>query len=197
MNVLQSLQLAKQISSDGKVLFFEHRRFTWEAFDQRTTILARGLKSLSIQRNDRVAVLMLNLDLMLEVYYACARIGVVLVPLNTHMSRFEILYILNQSAAKIFLIDEHFAFCSEGRQAYSNVRYIISTAAAHPEGTIRYNDLLHIGYHIPFDIDEDICEDEPAALIYTHGTTNRPKSRMLTHTDFHWNVIQSELAYAS
>jgi acyl-CoA synthetase (AMP-forming)/AMP-acid ligase II len=197
MNILRSLNLAKQISSNGKFIIFEHGRFTWEKFDQRTSILACGLKSLSIQRGDRIAVLMINSEIMIELYYACARIGAVIVPLNTNMNRFEILYILNSSEAKIFLIDEHFAFCSEGGRAYSNVRFIISSAEEHPEGTMRYNDLLHIGNHVPVDVDEEIHEDDPAALIYTCGSNDRPKSMMLTHKDLQWNVIASELASAA
>jgi fatty-acyl-CoA synthase len=194
MNILQSLSLAKQISSNGKAIIFEDRRFTWEKFDQRTGILARGLMSLGTQRGDRVAVLMLNSELLLDIYYACARIGAVIVPLHTSMNRFQILYILNHSEANIFLIDEHFAFCSEGRTAYANVRYIVSTADQHPEGTVRYNDLLHIGHHITFDVDEEIHDDDPAALIYTCKNAERPKSMLLAHSDLQWNALECELA---
>jgi acyl-CoA synthetase (AMP-forming)/AMP-acid ligase II len=197
MHILQSLRLAKGIASNGQAIIFEDTRFTWEKFDQRTGVLARGLKSIGMQRGDRVAALMLNSELMLDLYYACARIGAVLVPLSTRMNRFEILYILNQSEAKIFFIDEHFAFCSQGRSAFANVRYIVSTADRHPEGTIRYKDLMHIGHHITFDVDEEIHDDAAAALIYTCKDTEhgeRPQSKLLAHTDLQWNMIEYELA---
>ena len=86
-----------------------------EEFEQRIDALARGLASLGVLRGDRVAVLMLNCHRYLELYYACARMGAVIVPLNIRLARPEIIFILNDSETKVLVVDKTFAAYIAGR----------------------------------------------------------------------------------
>jgi acyl-CoA synthetase (AMP-forming)/AMP-acid ligase II len=82
MNIAQGLAHAKKVYGNRQAVVCGDARYTWIDFDQRTDALARGLASFGVQRGDRVAVLMLNCHRYLELYYACARMGAVIVPLN-------------------------------------------------------------------------------------------------------------------
>src|ERR1700736_4186221 len=100
MNIAQGLVHAKKAFGSHQAVVCGEIRYSWEDFDQRTDALARGLASLGVQRGDRVATLMLNCHRYLELYYACARMGAVIVPLNIRLARPEIVFILNKSGAK-------------------------------------------------------------------------------------------------
>ncbi len=100
MNILQGLTHTKKIAGTHQAIVCGDHRYTWNEFDQRTDALARGLASLGIQRGDRIAIMMLNCHRYLELYYACARMGAVIVPLNIRLARPEIVFILNDSETK-------------------------------------------------------------------------------------------------
>ena len=87
MNISQGLTHAKRIAGTHLAIVCGDTRYNWNEFDQRTDALARGLASLGVQGGDRVAVLMLNCHRYLELYYACARMGAIIVPLNIRLAR--------------------------------------------------------------------------------------------------------------
>jgi fatty-acyl-CoA synthase len=97
MNIAQGLAHARKVAGNREAIVCGSTRYTWEEFDLRTDALARGLAGQGVQRGDRVAVLMLNCHRYLELYYACARMGAVIVPLNIRLARPEIVFILNDS----------------------------------------------------------------------------------------------------
>ena len=117
MNILQGLTHAKKIAGTHQAIVCGDHRYTWNEFDQRTDALARGLASLGIQRGDRIAVMMLNCHRYLELYYACARMGAVIVPLNIRLARSEIVFILNDSETKALVVDKTFASSVASRTA--------------------------------------------------------------------------------
>jgi len=109
MNIAQGLAHAKKIAGTRQAVACGETHYTWEEFDLRTDALARGLASLGVLRGDRVAVLMLNCHRYLELYYACARMGAAIVPLNIRLARPDILFILNDSESKALIVDKTFA----------------------------------------------------------------------------------------
>jgi len=125
MNISQGLTHAKMIAGTHQAIICGDTRYNWNEFDQRTDALARGLASLSVQRGDRIAVLMLNCHRYLELYYACARMGAVIVPLNIRLARPEILFILNDSETKVLVVDKTFASYVTGRDTFPTVENIL------------------------------------------------------------------------
>src|SRR5947209_19572680 len=121
MNIAQGLAHSKKISGTRQAVVCGETSYTWEEFDQRTDALARGLASVGVVRGDRVAVLMLNCHRYLELYYACARMGAVIVPLNIRLARPEIVFILNDSESKVLLVDKTFAPNATGRDTFPTV----------------------------------------------------------------------------
>jgi fatty-acyl-CoA synthase len=125
MNIAQGLVHAKKAFGTHQAVVCGETRYTWEDFDQRTDALARGLAALGVERGDRVAVLMLNCHCYLELYYACARMGAVIVPLNIRLARPEIVYILNDSESKVLVVDKTSSPYAVGRDTFPAVENIV------------------------------------------------------------------------
>jgi long-chain acyl-CoA synthetase len=196
MNITQLLTHAKKVSGKREAITCGDTRYTWIEFDQRTQYLARSLASLGVKRGDRVAVLMLNCHRYLELYYACARMGAVIVPLNIRLARPEIVFILNDSGSKVLVVDKAFAPYITGRDTYETVNEIIYAANEEdelPQGAHNYEQLITQGEHLP-DADQEMHEEDLAGLFYTGGTTGRAKGVMLSHGNVVANAMNVAVA---
>src|SRR5437867_12423511 len=142
MNIAQGLAHTKKTSGTRQAVACGETRYTWDEFDQRTDALARGLASLGVLRGDRVAVLMLNCHRYLELYYACARMGAVIVPLNIRLVRPEIVYILNDSESKVLVVDKTFAGFISGRDTVPFLENVIYCGNETLESMINYDDVV-------------------------------------------------------
>jgi len=189
MNIAQGLAHAKKIAGSHEAIVCGSTRYTWEEFDQRTDALARGLAALGVQRGDRVAVLMLNCHRYLELYYACARMGAVIVPLNIRLARPEIVFILNDSESKALIVDKTFAAHATGRDTFPTVESVIYTGEETPESMINYEDVVSKGSHMQESVDQALEDDDLAGLYYTGGTTGRAKGVMLSHKNIVSNAM--------
>jgi fatty-acyl-CoA synthase len=142
---------------------------------QRTTRLAHALRAAGIRRGDRVAYLGPNHPAYLETLFATGVLGAVFVPLNTRLAVPEITYQLQDSGARALL---HTPGCAEPLLAAAPLTVEIGPA---------YEDLLAAAATEP--IDQAVSPDELCLIMYTSGTTGRPKGAMLTHGNLTWNAV--------
>ncbi|SRR5579883_301336 len=183
MNVLYCLRRARDFYGTSVAAYREEGSITWSEFYDRAHRAAAFFRDLGIQRGDRVAVWMLNSYEYLELYYATAIAGIVIVPLNTRWHESDVAFTLTDSESVGLIVDERFA------PALGNVprpRHVIyAGAGAAPEGTAAYR-LSDSKY----DFDEPDPEDL-VGLFYTSGTTGGPKGVMLTHRNLWSNLVHS------
>ncbi|HEU5376717.1 MAG TPA: fatty acid--CoA ligase [Ktedonobacteraceae bacterium] len=189
MNIAQGLAHAKKVAGTHEAIVCGSTRYTWEEFDQRTDALARGLAGLGVQRGERVAVLMLNCHRYLELYYACARMGAVIVPLNIRLARPEIVFILNDSESKALIVDKTFAPHAMGRDTFPMVENVIYIGDETPENMMNYEDVVSKGSHMQESVDQAMEDNDLAGLYYTGGTTGRAKGVMLSHKNIVSNAM--------
>jgi long-chain acyl-CoA synthetase len=195
MNIAQGLAHTKKVFGTREAVVCGDTRYSWHDFDQRTDALARGLAALGVQRGDRVAVLMLNCHRYLELYYACARMGAVIVPLNIRLARPEIVFILNDSEAKILIVDKTFAPYATGRDTYPSVTQVVYSGGDEtPAGMINYEDVVSRGTQMQESVDQEMEDDDLVGLFYTGGTTGRAKGVMLSHKNILSNAINAIIA---
>src|SRR5436309_14820326 len=142
MNISQGQTHAKKIAGNHLAIVCGDTRYNWNEFDQRTDAPARGLASLNVQQGDRVAVLMLNCHRYLELYYSCARMGAIIVPLNIRRARPEIVFILNDSETKVLVVDKPFAPYATGRDTFPSVEHIVYCGEETPPDMINYYDVM-------------------------------------------------------
>src|SRR5579863_7349758 len=173
MHTAQGLAHAKKIYGNKEAVSCGNTRYTWNEYDQRTDALARGLASLGINRGDRVAVLMLNCHRYFELYYACARMGAAIVPLNIRLARPEIVFILNDSETKVLVVDKTFASYIAGRDTVPALENVIYSGDVTPPDMINFEDVVTGGSHMQETVDQEMEEDDLAGLYYTGGTTGQ------------------------
>src|SRR5579859_6874023 len=109
MHLTQGLHRCVQLKPDAVATVFGDRRRTWREVQGRVSHLAAGLVSLGLARGERVAPIALNSDRYIELYLAVWWSGAVIVPGNTRWALAEHIHALNDSGAKLLLLDETFA----------------------------------------------------------------------------------------
>ena len=102
------LEYAEKIFKDKEGVVCEGERFTYGEFCRRTRKVSNALKSLGIQKGDRVAYLGYNCHRLLELFYAPPVIGAILEPLNIRLAAKDFEYIINESRPRVLFLDKDF-----------------------------------------------------------------------------------------
>lgn len=171
---------------DKPAIRFGGATLTYAAFAERIAATSRALKSqLGIGRGDRVAILTLNHPDYLVLLYACARLGAMLVPLNWRLAVPEQMFILSDASVKALVIEKGFeAVIAPLRQALPDVRVIGLDFAP------SFDDLLAAGDGDGRNPHVDLSS--PLLIVYTSGTTGRPKGAVLRQEALVWNAVMSQ-----
>jgi len=159
-------------------LIFRDTRLSYLELNRRANRLANALLSIGVNKGDRVAVLADNCPQYVEAYFATAKGGMVIVPINSSLDAEGITYIVDDSGANTIIFGENYADTANSlRTKLRPVKnYIVIGKAS---GAERYEGLLS-GYP---DSEPEVAidEDDTAWLLYTSGTTGAPKGVMLSH----------------
>jgi len=153
----------------GRVaLRFEDREWTYGELDAAITRAAGFLLGLGLEKADRVAAYGKNSDAYLIGFLACARAGLVHVPINYNLTGEEFAYLVTQSGSAVALVDP---------ALMANVNGITVVPLRDGE-----NSLLRAASEgaVP-DLDVEVADTDLVQLLYTSGTTSKPKGAMMTH----------------
>ncbi|GAA3238929.1 long-chain fatty acid--CoA ligase [Pseudonocardia petroleophila] len=163
--------------------------YSYTDVDRRTDQVASALRDLGVRKGDRVAVLLVNSVEFMELLLGCAKIGAITVPINVRLAGPEIGYILADSGADVFAFHEPLADGAVAALAEPGVRvrHRIRVWGPARDGEIGYDAFLSGGAAEPFHGDVD--GSDVAFIMYTSGTTGRPKGAMLTHDNLLWNAV--------
>lgn len=169
---------------------FEGRRLTYAAFAARIERTATALKrELGVDRGDRVAILSLNRPDYLVLLYACARLGAMLVPLNWRLAVAEQLFILSDAGAKVLVLEQAFSgvLAELGQTAPGTA--VVGFDFTPTRGTT-FESLLTRSQSSGRNPHTDLsC---PLLIVYTSGTTGRPKGAVLRQEALFWNGVMSQ-----
>lgn len=178
------------------VEFERNRRFTFEELNARANRVANALLERGITPGDRVAVLLKNSIEFVETYFAAAKIGAVLVPINCRLVGAEIAYILQDSGSKVVCFDSDFDEVVSQLQAHTHgatdtqhwVRRNNHESQA-PAWATDYAQWLN-GSH-PEEPPVGAWDDDNLFIMYTSGTTGRPKGAVHSHDGMLWSQLTS------
>jgi acyl-CoA synthetase (AMP-forming)/AMP-acid ligase II len=173
------------------VIYLE-KRLTYRELNERANRLANGLQSLGVGRSDKIALLMKNCSQIIESYCAIGKLGAVAVPLNFRLAGPEIVYQVNNSDSSILIYGLEFHdLLNSIRGQMTHVESYICIDDTGDENTIGYEKLLNAsGSDEPM---LPVNDDDPAFIMYTSGTTGRPKGAVLTHKSMLLNALLSTL----
>ncbi|MFZ5643607.1 MAG: class I adenylate-forming enzyme family protein [Bacillota bacterium] len=172
------LERGALVYPDREAMVFKNTRLTYRELNDRVNRLANYLLSLNLAGSKHVAVLAENCHQYAEVYFAAAKAGHVTVPLNYRLSTREMAEIITDAEVKVLFFGKSFA-SQAGELAEKSGFNSVICFDDRQEGCRYYEELLEgfPGTNPGIEVDEN----QMAILMYTGGTTGRPKGVMLSH----------------
>jgi fatty-acyl-CoA synthase len=164
-------------------LSFAEQTTTYAALTSRVARLANVLDGIGVRRGSRVAYLGANHPAFLESLFATAALGAIFVPLNARLSAVEIAFMLGDSGAEVLLFGSASAPIVEQLEAPPR---LIAVDGEFP-GSLDYEAMIATATDNP--VETNVDADEACLIMYTSGTTGRPKGAILTHENITWNCL--------
>lgn len=189
MNISQWIERHADFSPNKVALYDEGQSLTYAALAQAIDATARMLKcELGIGRGDRVALISYNRPEYVMLLFACARLGAMLVPLNWRLAIPELLYILKHASVKALVLEQDFGDLIHPTQdalpqcQFVGIDFVPETGLAFGACMQSVQGDTH---------DPQVSLEAPLLIVYTSGTTGRPKGAVLTQNALQWNAMQS------
>jgi acyl-CoA synthetase (AMP-forming)/AMP-acid ligase II len=192
MNLGTLLNITASKYPERTAIISQEGRWTYRAFKKRTDQLAAAMLNAGLKKGDGIAVLFFNCSYFVETYFAAVKIGLVVTPVNFRLTGPEIEYILNDAEPiMLFYGPEFEQILDEIRERLFSVRHFISPHKNEFSVSVEYEDFLTGGSADISIQAAGVSENDPCQLMYTSGTTGRPKGATLTHRNVMWNLFNT------
>lgn len=202
--------LSKNNPNGWAVRYTDRNYFrTWKELNDEADLIARGMMSLGVKKGDHVAIWATNTPEWILTLFAAAKIGAVLVTVNTNFKIFELEYLLRQSDTKLLMMiggfknNDYVATVNEllpelkttsgeiESEHLPFLKRVVFAGKETPEGMLNFEDLKILGGDFPVEIYEEnkktLNTHDVVNMQYTSGTTGFPKGVMLTH----YNILNN------
>lgn len=173
---------------DGEALVCGDVRMNWREVVQRSQDVAAGFHRLGLQRGDRVAVLLGNRIEFALTMFAAAHAGLITVLLGTRQQKPEIAYVLTDCGARLLIHEAALADRVPEARDVPDVQHRIAV-----DDDARLSQFSSLCDNAALPSPAEVAEEDTAMILYTSGTTGRPKGAMLAHC----NVIHSSTIFVS
>jgi long-chain acyl-CoA synthetase len=172
-----------------EALVTEEQSFTYQEIEALSTSIAANLqKNCGVKKGDRIAVFIGNRFQFPLVVFACAKLGAIMVPVNVNLSADEALYILRDSKPKVLIYEHEYFGKIEKIKSKSEELISIEKNTFVIDGVDTFMQLMMDKQSLE---PVSIKEEDSAFIMYTSGTTGRPKGAVISHV----NIIHSLMSY--
>lgn len=162
-------------------LFFKEQKITFRQMDEMSNRMANAFLNEGLKKGDRVAIMLMNRPEYLYIWFGLNKIGASMVPINVDFTAYETQYLLEHSESVMMLTDT--AHLEIMQTAWKNSpklkKAVILDTRLAPEKCMLFTDFARHSEHPPKAI--DISGNDEAAVLYTSGTTGRPKGCVVNH----------------
>lgn len=165
------------------------RQYTYREFNEIVNQAANGLESIGLERGDRLALISSNSIEFLQVYFACAKLGITFIPVNLSLLPHEVAYILEDSSAKALIIEDTHAYQLEKLMQIATLQTVIVIGnISASEG--QYADwFTFYSYQKGAEVISEVTDRDLMQCLYTSGTTSNPKGVMSSHLAVYMNTL--------
>jgi fatty-acyl-CoA synthase len=187
LSPLELARRARRLYGDRESIVDGERRFTYEAFLDRSDRWSAALQSLGVRPGDRVVYIAPNTHAQLESFYAVPQIGAVLVPINYRLTPPDFAYMIEHSGSRVVCVHSDYLEAIDSIRAdIRGVEHFVALEGG-GGGWLNYEQMI-AATRPTFDRPE-IRENDLLTINYTSGTTSRPKGVMITHRNAYLNVV--------
>src|SRR5690242_214551 len=173
-------------NSDGDALICGERRLCWRDVAPQAAQIAAGLRDKGVQRGDGIALLLGNRIEFVLSMFAAAHLGLVTVLLATRQQKPELAYVLADCGAKLLIHEADLADRLPDSRDVPDLQHRIAVG-----DDARFSQFAELADRPPLQQAADVGEEDTAMILYTSGTTGRPKGAMLAHC----NVVHSAMLF--
>ena len=201
MNIAWWVQRWGDLHPDKAAIIFEEEQITYSELNQRANRASCWLQSLGIEKGDRVAVMLNNCPEFIELFLACARLGAIFVPLNFRSAPPELDYFLKNCRPRLFVFGQEF-IDNVKKLDFENNRpqVLLSSVGKAPTDSTVLDYILESN---AFDGQKPFLTqslgpadpEEPQVIMYTSGTTGRPKGAVLSHRKTFFNSLNADIFF--
>ena len=185
MNIFAALEKGKNHFPNKEAILFDGESITYQDLHERACRLSSALKEAGgLRLGDRVALLLPNRPDFVVSYYAVVRLGAIAVSLNVMLKREEMKVILQDCAAKLLITTNQLLDQVPEASEIPSVKKVLCTDKSEHAGVLALDSLSTLSYAKA----ADVGQDEGAAILYTSGTTGKPKGVLLSHRNLTSNV---------
>lgn len=183
------LSISAAICPERDFMVFEGERFSYEQTGDRVNRLAFALDGLGIKKGDRIGMMSTNCPAYIETYFAAAKIGAIFVPLNFRAKSDEVEYMLNAAEAKILFTGERYLdMVSAMSSRLLKLEKCVSLDTPF-DGMLNYGDLINT--EVEDEFFAEVEDEDTTILMFTSGTTGRPKAVPMTHDTFGAYILEN------
>lgn len=183
----EMLRRASHKFPNQEAVVYENQRLTFKQLEERATHMAGWLQSNGIKKNGKVGFILRNGIPFVETYFGVALSGGVGVPINFRLAPNEIEYIVNNSDTKILIIDKEYVEVIRSLKAkMPKVKKVISIDSSAQDMMPYEQIFMDKAQYTPC---ESLSDNDSAMIVYTSGTTGRPKGAVLSHKNLYQNVM--------
>lgn len=168
------------------------QRITYKTLNRRVNRLSFGMHSLGLQYGDRVCILSYNRLEFIEIIMACAKTGLILVPLNWRLTPDELLFAINDSGATALFFDPDLNLLAQ--KVKNSFKHCICFGTGSPSGIVSYERLLEAQDETEPLFEKQVSLSSAHIIMYTAGTTGKPKGAVLLQTAGFFNALNLNIA---